>query len=401
MVNSKFYSVFSKKNNTKTIKVPRALRKRLNLDAPKGYSYELMEGTEDMYVLRSKKNRKENSFQVRIKFPLEFEGMEIQNISELVKAMYRTQKAFNLDESLQNDPPTIIHLCGSRVTKRTICPVESLPKLEPLEIKVGELEISLPIKRVAYPSLTEIKIVSDRNHLIDLELILNEKSGDANLAMKLNYDNLVTLDDYFKNLDVIRSFFKGGIKIFNKIIKPDKKQVEVFEKNHDFLEALKQIQKYFPVSFDFPQKIDNDDVYFTKILFESFINERLVAIKNKSQISFSFDKKKFNPSEHTLEKGATLGVVSPRELTLQMFGVELHFLEYRIYPQMIFEKIVDNKQDEIQVVFELPEESSHYILYSSDSVEDFDMSTDGQELFKLTDTAVNIEKVDFTKLHGK
>lgn len=373
----------------------------MNLDAPKGYSYELMEGTEDMYVLRSKKNRKENSFQVRIKFPLEFEGMEIQNISELVKAMYRTQKAFNLDESLQNDPPTIIHLCGSRVTKRTIYPVESLPKLEPLEIKVGELEISLPIKRVAYPSLTEIKIVSDRNHLIDLELILNEKSGDANLAMKLNYDNLVTLDDYFKNLDVIRSFFKGGIKIFNKIIKPDKKQVEVFEKNHDFLEALKQIQKYFPVSFDFPQKIDNDDVYFTKILFESFINERLVAIKNKSQISFSFDKKKFNPSEHTLEKGATLGVVSPRELTLQMFGVELHFLEYRIYPQMIFEKIVDNKQDEIQVVFELPEESSHYILYSSDSVEDFDMSTDGQELFKLTDTAVNIEKVDFTKLHGK
>ena len=54
MVNSKFNSVFSKKNNTKTIKAPSALRKKLNLKAPKGYSYELMEGTEDMYVLRSK-----------------------------------------------------------------------------------------------------------------------------------------------------------------------------------------------------------------------------------------------------------------------------------------------------------------------------------------------------------
>ncbi|MDP5873904.1 abortive infection system toxin AbiGii family protein [Streptococcus mutans] len=399
MVNSKFNSVFSKKN-TKTMKAPIALRKTLNLEAPKGYSYELMEGTKDMYVLRSNEHRKENSFQVRIRFPLKFEGMEIHNINELIEAMYRTQKVFKLDQSLQNDPPTIIHLGSSGVTDQIIGSVKRFPDLEPLEIEVDKQKVYLPIKRVAYPSLTEIKIVSDRNHLIDLELILNEKSGDANLVMKLNYDNLVTLDDYFKNLDVIRSFFKGGIKIFNKFIEPDKKQVEVFEKNHDFLEALKQIQNYFAVSFDFPQKIDNDDVYFTKILFESFINERLVAIKNKSQISFSFDKKKFNPSEHTLEQGATLGVVSPRELTLQMFGVELHFCEYRIYPQMIFKKIVDNKQDEIQVVFKLPEESSHYILYSSDSVEDFDMSTDGQELFKLTDTAVNIEKVDFTKLHG-
>lgn len=383
------------------MKAPIALRKKLNLEAPKGYSYELMEGTKDMYVLRSNEHRKENSFQVRIKFPLKFEGMEIHNINELIEAMYRTQKVFKLDQSLQNDPPTIIHLGSSGVTNQIIGSVERFPDLEPLEIEVDKQKVYLPIKRVAYPSLTEIKIVSDRNHLIDLELILNEKSGDANLVMKLNYDNLVTLDDYFKNLDVIRSFFKGGIKIFNKIIEPDKKQVEVFEKNHDFLEALKQIQNYFAVSFDFPQKIDNDDVYFTKILFESFINERLVAIKNKSQISFSFNKKKFNPSEHTLEQGATLGVVSPRELTLQMFGVELHFCEYRIYPQMILKKIVDNKQDEIQVVFELPEESSHYILYSLDSVEDFDMTTAGQELFKLTDTAVNIEKVDFTKLHGK
>lgn len=383
------------------MKAPIALRKKLNLEAPKGYSYELMEGTKDMYVLRSNEHRKENSFQVRIKFPLKFEGMEIHNINELIEAMYRTQKVFKLDQSLQNDPPTIIHLGSSGVTNQIIGSVERFPDLEPLEIEVDKQKVYLPIKRVAYPSLTEIKIVSDRNHLIDLELILNEKSGDANLVMKLNYDNLVTLDDYFKNLDVIRSFFKGGIKIFNKIIEPDKKQVEVFEKNHDFLEALKQIQNYFAVSFDFPQKIDNDDVYFIKILFESFINERLVAIKNKSQISFSFNKKKFNPSEHTLEQGATLGVVSPRELTLQMFGVELHFCEYRIYPQMILKKIVDNKQDEIQVVFELPEESSHYILYSLDSVEDFDMTTAGQELFKLTDTAVNIEKVDFTKLHGK
>ena len=151
-----------------------------------------------MYVLRSKKNRKENSFQVRIKFPLKFEGMEIHNLDELLEAMYRTQKVFKLDQSLQNDPPTIIHLGSSGIINQFIGSMEKFPDLQPLEIEVDKQQVYLPIKRIAYPSLTEIKIVSDRNHLIDLELILNEKSGNANLMMKLNYDNLVTLDNYFK-----------------------------------------------------------------------------------------------------------------------------------------------------------------------------------------------------------
>ncbi|MGT2884373.1 abortive infection system toxin AbiGii family protein [Streptococcus ferus] len=400
MAVSKFNSVFSKKNS-KTIKAPSALKKKLNLNAPKGYSYELMEGTEDMYVLRSKKDRKENSFQVRIKFPLEFEGMKIQNINELVEAMYRTQKAFNLDEPLQNDPPTIIHLGSSGVTKQTMYPVERFPELEPLEIKVGELEVSLPIERVPYPSLTERKIVSDRNHLIDLELVLNEKSGEIHLEVSLNYENLITLNSYFNNIDIIRSFFKSGIEIFNKSLKPNKAKIEVFEKNHNFLEALKQIQDYFSVSFDFPQKIDNDDIYFTKILFESFVNRRMVSIKNKNQISFSFDKEKFNSSEHSLEKGAKLGVIIPGELTLQIFGAELEFLEYSIYPNMIFKNIVDDKQDELQVIFELPEGSRHFVMYSLDSRDDFDMSAKGQELFKLTDNAIAIENIDFSILGEK
>ena len=175
----------------------------------------------------------------------------------------------------------------------------------------------------------------------------------------------------------------------------------MFEKNHNFLEALKQIQDYFETSFDFPQKIDNDDVYFTKILFESFINNRIVSIKNKSEISFSFDKEKFNTSEHTLEKGAELGVIIPKELTLMIFGAELQFLEYRIYPRMIFNSIVDEKADELQVIFEFPEESRYFVKYSLDSIDDFDMSTTGKEIFNSTDVSINIEKINFRTLNEK
>lgn len=295
MAISKFNSVFSRTNN-KEIKAPTALRKKLNLEAPKGYSYELMEGTEDMYVLRSRKNRKENSFQVRIKFPLEFEGMKIQNINELVEAMYRTQKIFILDESLQKNPPTIIRLGSSGVTKQMIGSAEKFPALEPLEVESGE-------------------------------------------------------------------------------------------------------ERFFSVTFEFPHKISNDDVYFTKILFESFINNRLVAIKNKNQIAFTFDKEKFYASSHPeLEDGVEIGVVNTREIiSLELFGAELQFLEYTIYPRMAFKQKIDENREEIKMIFDLPEESDYYVLYSLDSINDFDMTINSQELFELTDNAVSIQDIDFSK----
>lgn len=399
MVTSKFNSVFSKKTN-KEINTPTALRKKLNLEAPKGYSYELMAGTKDMYVLRSKKNRKENSFQVRIKFPLEFEGMILHNIDELTEAMYRTQRSFKLDESLQKDPPTIIHLGSSGVTKQIIGPVETFPALDPIEVKVGREKIIVPVKRVPYSSLTEIKIISHRDQLIDLGIILNEESDHIKLTTKLNYDTLTTLEDYFKNLDIIRSFFTTGIKIFNKTLVPDDGQREVFKNNHDFFEALRKIQEIFSVTFDFPHKINNDDVYFIKVLFESFVNNRMVEIKNQGTITFSFDKEKLYSSSYPeLEVGTEIGVVRPREIiSLELFGAEIQFLEYTIYPRMTFKRMLDENKEEIKMIFDLPEDSNYYVLFSLDSIDDFDMSKSGRDLFDLTDSAITLQDIDFSVL---
>lgn len=400
MVNSKFNSVFSKKTN-KEIKAPRAIRKKLNLKAPRGYSYELMEETEDMYVLRSKKNRKENSFPVRIKFPLEFEGMTIQNLDELAEAMYRTQKSFKLDNSLQNDPPTIIHLGSLGITQQIIGPVDTFPTIEPIEVEVGDEKILVSVDRVPHPSLTETKIISRRDQLIYLEIILNEESSNIKLITKLNYDILMTLDDYFKNLNTIRSFFTTGIKIFNKTLVPDNNQREVFKHNYSFFEALRQIQKIFSVTFDFPHKINNDDVYFTKVLFESFMNNRMVGIKNQGTITFSFDKEKFYSSSNPeLEVGAEIGVVRPREIiSLELFGAEMQFLEYTIYPRMTFKKMIEENQEEIKMIFDLPEDSNYYVLFSFDSIDDFDMFKSGQDLFKLTGSAISLQDIDFAMLN--
>lgn len=395
MVDSKFNSVFYPKNNKK-LKTPTALKRKLNLQAPKGYSYELMKGTDDMYCLRSKKNLKENSFQVRIQFPVVFEGMKIRNIDELQQAIYRTQKPFKLDQTLQNNPPTIIHLRGNGVTHQFIGPVEKFPDLEPLKIKIGNHELLIPIKRVPYSSLTEIKIVSDGNNLIKLELIVHEDTSEIKIIAGLNYDYLTTLDDFFENEDIICSFFSEGVTIYNKNMKPDKQQIESFKYNRSFFIALKHIQKKLDILFNFPQKIDNDDVLFTKLLFESFVNKRVVALKHKKHISFLFDKGKYDSSKYELKENEKIGVIRPVELSLELFGAKVDLLEYNIYPKMTFKKIIDKNSEEIEMVFDLPDNNNHFMLFTMESIDDFNMTSDGQGLFKLVDNAIPIEDIDFS-----
>lgn len=399
MVISKFNSVFSKRNE-KSIKAPSAVRKKLNLQLPPDYSYELAEGTKDTYVLRFKNSKNDNSMIIRIEFPVQFEGMEIHNIDELLEAMYRTQKLFKLDQELQSNPPTIIHLNNpSANIEQFIGPVASFPDLDPIDIEFGEVKISLPIERTPYPSLNEIKIVSERSHLIDFELLLNEKTNILKINVKLNYDNLSNLDDYFNNFEIIKNYFLNGVKVFGKTLSyDDNKQVTDFRKNHSFFTALYQLQEYFSVKFDFPEKIAQDDIYYTKVLYESFIKHRMVAKKGKTRISFAFDKEKFEQAEQNFNQGDAFNIVSPIEVELEMFGAKIKFLEYRIYIHLIFDKIDFMNEDEVTTIFELPENGNHYVFFSQDSIEDFNMETVGEELFNLSHKAVPIEDIDFTKL---
>lgn len=394
MVGSKFSSVFSNSNEQLKI-APKALKKMLNLDAPKGYEYKLMAGTSDMYALRPKNSNEENSFIVRIHFPLDFEGMKINNIDELLEAMYRTQKPYKLDQRLQNNPPTIVHLTGSGITNQIIGVLEKFPELNPLDITVGEQTISHLIKRVPYPSLNEIKIVSDEHALFNLDILFNEDTENMKINIKMNYESIVTVDDYFENYELISSFFTEGVTIFNKKLIPDKSQTEQFKKSFKFFEALKKIQDYLCVKFNYPIKVNDDDLYYTKVLYKSFIDKRMISIPNNEKISFTFDKKKISQSEIKMKRKDEIGVVLPKELTLQLFGAEFSFLEYSIYPHMEFNKLIDNNESEFQLVFDLPIDSRHYILASTDLIEDFDMEKTGNKLLSSVDEAVSIESIDF------
>lgn len=222
MVISKFDSVFSK--NNKEVKAPTALRKKLNLSAPRGYSYELMEGTKDMYVLCSKKSRQENSFQVRIKFPLEFEGMTIHSIDELVEAMYRTQKVFKLDES-----PFQYRFAGLKMTikQNDRLLLNDFLVCDPLEDDMGEIGFFEGYKN--YNSVTIIDPLLTQKHVDQFREVLASIDTDCRYGVT-QIDSGVVLrvlgPNYHENRRLIwlfTNFYREEIKIFSPINlrKPD------------------------------------------------------------------------------------------------------------------------------------------------------------------------------------
>lgn len=389
----KFDSVFNNKDS-KTFVAPRALKKKLNVLAPKGYQYELLNGTTYQYTLRSKNNLDETSIIIKLKFPLEFEGVNINNIEELLEIIYRTQKPYEVDSLLQENPPTIISIGGSGPIKQTLYPYEEFPEQKPLEITIGKIPVNLEVKRVPYASLNEIKIVSEKNQLFVLEIIINEDNNKMKFSMQLNDDFLKTLDDYFLQNDIIKEFYTKGIKFFNNSISPNKAQIETFYNTEEYLKALRKIQAIFNVKFSYPKLISRKDLFHTKILFESFVNKRMVANPENNKISFSFEREKYLDSNQNLKRGDRIGVVLPPiEINFELFDAKFDLLKYRVYRDIIFDHIQEDENDSIKLLFEQANEKSNCILYAQKSE-----NISEEQLFELASTAVEINKIDFSKI---
>lgn len=387
---SKFISVFNKKKS-ETFQAPKALKKRLNSLAPNGYKYELLEGTTDQYVLRRKENDDETSFLIRIKFPLEFEGITIDNIHDLVEMMYRTQKSFELDASLQNEPPTFIKLGNGGAKRQTLIP-EPFPKENPIEITIGNTTINVPVKRVPYARLNEIKIISEKDQLINIELILNEETNKIRFVAQINEDILKTLDDYFLYRDSIKEFYTEGINFFGISNLPDERQIEIFKNKDSFFYALKAIQEALSKKFDYPRVISREDLFNTKILYESFVNYRMIAMSKNSKVTFSFEREKYFETNQNLKKGDRIGVVvPPNEKEFDLFGVHFGLLENRVYRDIIFQQIQE-ENNVIKLLFDLPNENSYCILYMLKNQRISD-----EELFELSNSAIKIDEIDFSK----
>lgn len=399
MVKSKFNSVFSR--NHDHIIAPTAILKGLGIKVSRRYEYVKHEGPGDIYILHDKKNPEARSFKFKIEFPFLFEGMKIHNIEELFEAMYRTQKKFKIDSSIQTDPPPMINLDKKKRIESFISSEDPFPELEPLPIKIGSICKKIPIKRIPHPSLSEVKIVSDSSNLFDCQILFNEETNKINITVRLNYGIIRTVDDYFKNIEEITAFFEHGISILKHTLKPNKTQRMDFEFTRKLLIALNAIQNILRVEFEFPRKYTEEDIYFVKILFESFVNKRMVKIRNSGPIRFSFTKSDISDfNKDSLKKGMKMEVANSNSFTILLFGVELNLVEYKYYPGLIFDRIVDEMDTdsgEVGIEFSTLEGNDYFTKLSIEPIEEFE-ALSSECLLESMKNSIILEDIDFEKI---
>lgn len=351
MAISKFNQVFNKDNET--YKASAAVIKKLNKQAPKGYTYDSLKGKDHVYALRGPKDEIQTKVKVKSpKFPLKFKGMSIDNMEELFDAMYRTQQSYTfttcqpglgkmvLDYTKPQDKPQDFE----------IKPAKFEP-VSPIECKIGKKMEKIPIERVPFPSLTKAKFVSNHK-LIKLVIVLDEKSKKFDLNFGFSFDNLEKLDDYFKNIELIRRFFDKGGKMLENDIKPSENQKEAFKTNHKFLEELKQLQDHFRVKFDFPHNMTDEDKYNIDLL-KSAMGE--VPMKNKNEeISFVTDDSNVSVLEGKLNSEIEISHKKP----IKLFGEDLKLCVS--YPNLRLREL-KKESGRAKLICEVLDDSYYYV----------------------------------------
>ena len=115
-------------------------------------------------------------------------------------------------------------------------------------------------------------------------------------------------------------------------------------------------------------------------------------MSKNSKVTFSFEREKYFETNQNLKKGDRIGVVvPPNEKEFDLFGVHFDLLENRVYRDIIFQQIQE-ENNVIKLLFDLPNENSYCILYMLKKQKISD-----EELFELSNSAIKIDEIDFSK----
>lgn len=382
---SKFNSVFVKRVQEQQ-KAPTALLKYLNQDVPKGFHYEKREGDNNTYYLRKNDNENPNSLMVRFKFPFEFEGMRINTIVQLLDAMYRTQKSYRVDDELQKNPPTVRMLNGE-IDEETFIP-QPFSAVDPITLTVRGEKFNIKIKRVPLSDFEKSKFVNQEDQdLFQLEIIVNEKNDSAKINVKVNYSSFNTLDDYFLNREYIKMFYYGKVLIIGRKLAVEDDAIQVFKENDKLFSALKCIQDKLKIKFDFPHTVNDNNLFTIKILFESLINHRVVAVNRSGKLSIGFDSKKTKVKEKAELLGKNMKLFVPLIKEVELFGLKTDLMYYECYTNIRMKEI---KEKQNKIIFEVKEDNNNFIYYSNEVDKD---ELSGEEFDEMAKNAVRYSDI--------
>lgn len=322
-----------------------AVEKFINKDLPDGFKYKRIEGlhesnSEDVRILDPI-----NKWLDLVEFPITLWGYTIQNTEELLNLLYCLQKPLDGDKLRELLKIDVVKSATGNVGEQRLMP-PPFPDLEPIRIKLNnQLEIVLPIQRVVSDDINVVKLISSREKIFYIDMLVNPEEQSMTYTFGVNQDVLRKLDDFFKFEPILTSFFRNGVNLSNEELRLDftvtSTNQDMYAKRTKIFYALREIQERYHLKFDYPKEMTTAQVNKIKCLYESLINNRAVIVDVSSEIILEFENGE-DIDKHFIV-GNKFGYYYVESLTFSIFGVEVQLQIHRILPAV---KIIEIEEDE-------------------------------------------------------
>ncbi|QGG98490.1 hypothetical protein EA459_07855 [Streptococcus dysgalactiae subsp. dysgalactiae] len=381
--------------------IPKALKKNLDLDAPEGLEYQPFVDNIGLFALGSKDGKGFNFKIDKIKLPREIQGMKVttENIADI---LYVTQTSVDITDTDviingksygKPDEVLIKNITGKKNSKQELV-VPSFPTIDkPIHTKIGDELVDFKVKRVPYPSLTDIKIINENYEFIKLELIISKLKKGLKLKGNISFDLSFfdTVSDVLKNRKILEGIAKNEVILLDfeteKNIK-EKGNYESVISFLDFYQKLGEIGKKLNIEFKNESSYNRQSADLIKQLYVSLILDSFFYMDiNKNNIHNFIGDNVPEAIIKAKEEKSPLAFYSVSEFENEVFGKKLHYYKISIYENIYVTNIIDEineKKVEFKfldqgqafekIVFEHPSENVDFVKLH-DNLKTIDIAT--------------------------
>ena len=152
------------------------------------------------------------------------------------------------------------------------------------------------------------------------------------------------------------------------------------------------IQSKIDTKIPFPQNLSIKDVNIIKILFESYINDRVVKFKSEPSLKFTFDDSSNFKESFPITGKKNMGIFVPFQRNIKFLSVSIPIIENQLYTDTTV-KTAD-LQDRV-LILETNKNNESFVFYQN-SEEYKEISIN--EMLEKKKAAIELDDIDFSVL---
>lgn len=391
----------SKKEITKNL--DKRMLNTLNLEAPEGFEYKQMDGSKGLYSLRPKNGHDLNFKLKRIKLPKEIQGLKV-TAENILDVLYVTQTKVDINDTEiiidgknYGKPSNILikNLVNPESSRQSLVvpPFPVIP--EPLKVRIGNEVINIKLKRVPYPSLTDIKIINDNYKFIKLSMILSPDGERDKLSGTFSVDltELKTIKEVLKNRNILEGIEKKDVELIDFEVQDKKASIEGTDTLAPLLNFYKKVDEIgdiFKVDFLNETTFSHKIARQIKQLYISLIQDSFYNMDLNMNATHTFQGTEV-PKEiqESLNSKKPMMSWTTSENSIILFGKEIQYYTVSIYDQIQITEILGNKKDGYKV---------NFIFLDEGRALQKNVMEEPEELLDFFDEENNIKVVDIDSL---